>query len=55
VPCELIVLEGAGHHFPDDYGKRATSALLDWFDKHLGASAIGDRAKANTEPASVAP
>jgi acetyl esterase/lipase len=36
VPCELIVIEGAGHGFPEEHGVRATKALVDWFDKYLG-------------------
>ncbi len=35
VKSELIVMEGAGHAFPDTYGSRAASALADWFDLHL--------------------
>jgi dipeptidyl aminopeptidase/acylaminoacyl peptidase len=39
VPCELIVMEGAGHGFTGEQGKRASTALIDWFDKHLAADA----------------
>jgi acetyl esterase/lipase len=35
VQAELIVMEGAGHAFPGQYGSRAASALADWFDQHL--------------------
>jgi acetyl esterase/lipase len=38
VPCELIVIEGAGHGFGGKDGERATSALVAWFDKYLAAS-----------------
>jgi acetyl esterase/lipase len=38
VPCELIVIEGAGHGFAGEDGKRASKALVNWFDKHLGAT-----------------
>jgi acetyl esterase/lipase len=41
VPCELIVIEGAGHHFDGENGKRASAALVDWFDKHLAKEAVG--------------
>jgi acetyl esterase/lipase len=45
VPCELIVIEGAGHGFPGDMGRRASEALVDWFDKHLAANADSVDAK----------
>jgi acetyl esterase/lipase len=35
VASELIVIEGAGHVFAGEHGKRASNALVDWFDKHL--------------------
>lgn len=35
VTTKLIVMEGAGHAFPGQYGSRAASALADWFDQHL--------------------
>jgi acetyl esterase/lipase len=35
VPCELIVIEGAGHGFPGEQGERASKALVEWFDKYL--------------------
>ena len=38
VPCELIVIEGAGHGFGGENGKRASEALLKWFDKYLAKS-----------------
>jgi acetyl esterase/lipase len=37
VPHELIIIKGAGHSFPDEHGKRASKALLEWFDKYLAA------------------
>jgi dipeptidyl aminopeptidase/acylaminoacyl peptidase len=52
VPCELIVIEGAGHGFPGDMGRRASEALVDWFDKHLAASADSDDADV-AEPAAA--
>jgi acetyl esterase/lipase len=42
VPCELIVIEGAGHGFPGEQGERASQALVEWFDKHLAAGAAAD-------------
>ncbi len=36
VPCELMTIEGAGHGFRGDDGRRATKARLEWFEKHLG-------------------
>ncbi len=35
VKSGLMVIEGAGHAFPGEYGKRAATALADWFDLHL--------------------
>jgi acetyl esterase/lipase len=46
VPCELLVLKGAGHHFPGEMGKRASEALIKWFDKHLATEEASDDAKA---------
>lgn len=36
VPCDLIVIPGAGHGFPDEQGIQASQALVAWFDKYLG-------------------
>ena len=52
VPCELIVIKGAGHGFGAADGQRASKALVDWFDKHLAASADSDDANA-AEPAAA--
>lgn len=35
VPCELLVIEGAAHGFRGEDGKRASDALVAWFEKHL--------------------
>ncbi len=35
VPCELLVIKGAGHGFGGEDGKRAGEALLAWFEKYL--------------------
>jgi dipeptidyl aminopeptidase/acylaminoacyl peptidase len=47
VPCELIVIEGAGHGFAGQDGERAVSALVAWFDKYLAGptNAINTSAK----------
>ena len=37
VPCELLTIEGAGHGFAGNDGQRAIEALIEWFDKYLGA------------------
>jgi acetyl esterase/lipase len=46
VPCELIVIEGAGHHFPGEMGSRASNALVEWFEMHLAAEAVGGNGEA---------
>ena len=35
VPCELLVIKGAGHGFGGADGKRASDATVAWFKKHL--------------------
>jgi len=52
VTSDLIVIQGAGHGFPGDMGRRASEALVEWFEKHLAASADGDDANA-AEPAAA--
>jgi len=37
VPCEVLVIEGAGHGFRGEDGKRAADATAAWFEKHLAA------------------
>jgi acetyl esterase/lipase len=37
VPSELFVIEGAGHGFGGEDQKRATKAMIEWFEKHLAA------------------
>lgn len=41
VPCELIVMKGAGHGFPGEQGKEAADALVKWFDKYLAKPGDG--------------
>lgn len=38
VTSKLIVIEGAAHGFRGEDGERAESALVAWFDEHLGVS-----------------
>ena len=35
VPSELLVIEGAGHGFGGEDGRRASEATIAWFEKHL--------------------
>jgi len=48
VTADLVVIEGAGHGFLGDNGKRASDALVAWFDKYLTKSKEGD--SANKQP-----
>lgn len=36
VPVDFIMIEGAGHGFRGEDGKRAINAVVAWFDEHLG-------------------
>ena len=36
VPCELLTIEGAAHGFKGDDAKRASDAMVAWFEKYLG-------------------
>ena len=38
VPCELIVIKGAGHGFKGDDEKKAAEAMVKWFDRYLAAT-----------------
>jgi dipeptidyl aminopeptidase/acylaminoacyl peptidase len=53
VPCELIVIEGAGHGFAGENGKRASKALVDWFDKHLATNRDRDDAATGKKAAAT--
>jgi acetyl esterase/lipase len=35
VPCDLVVIPGAGHGFVGEQGGQAAKALIAWFDKYL--------------------
>lgn len=53
VPCELIVMKGAGHGFAGEQADEAAKALIAWFDKYL---AKPDKAhKPEAEKATVTP
>jgi acetyl esterase/lipase len=53
VPSELIVIEGAGHGFFGEEGKRASTALIKWFDKHLAPRAETTDETAETSAAAA--
>jgi dipeptidyl aminopeptidase/acylaminoacyl peptidase len=56
VPCELIVITGAGHGFNGEQGKQASEALIQWFDKYLAKSATAKNGKKTPEtPAAASP
>ena len=38
VTSDLIVIEGAGHGFGGQNGRRASEALVEWFDEHLAGA-----------------
>lgn len=52
VPCELIVMTGAGHGFTGDQAAEASKALIGWFDKYLAKPSTDHRA--GKEPAAAA-
>ena len=35
VPSKLVVIKGAGHSFPGEFGKQASQARVAWFDQYL--------------------
>ena len=53
MPCELIVINGAGHGFAGEQGKQASEALMKWFDKYLAKPTNGDH-KPGQEKAATA-
>jgi dipeptidyl aminopeptidase/acylaminoacyl peptidase len=54
VTCELIVVSGAGHGFGGEDGKRASKALIEWFDKYLAAASDNEKeAKPAETPGSI--
>lgn len=38
VESKLVIFEGAGHGFPPEDEMKARDEMLDWFNRHLGAS-----------------
>lgn len=36
IACNLVIIEGAGHGFQGDDQQRASEALVNWFQEHLG-------------------
>jgi acetyl esterase/lipase len=58
VPCQLIVIEGAGHGFMGKDAERASNALVAWFDKYLAPPAgqdLGDAKSRSTEQTNASP
>ncbi len=56
VPCELIVITGAGHGFNGEQSKQASVALIQWFDKYLAKSPTAENGKTTLEtPAAASP
>lgn len=51
VPHDLLVIEGAGHGFAGENGKRAAQRLIAWFDKYLAADAPAAKADASAAAA----
>jgi dipeptidyl aminopeptidase/acylaminoacyl peptidase len=39
VPASFIRIEGAGHAFEGADLERANSAMVQWFERHLGSAA----------------
>ena len=39
VPASFIRIEGAGHGFEGADLERATAAMVQWFERHLGSAA----------------
>jgi dienelactone hydrolase len=50
VPCELLIIKGAGHGFAGKDAEQAANALVGWFDKYLTNAADGSQAKSESEP-----
>ncbi len=52
VPHDLVIIEGAGHGFAGEQGKRASEELTKWFNTHLAQPLDNDSAN-SAEPASA--
>ncbi len=55
VPCDLIVIHGAGHGFAPEQGEQASKALIAWFDKYLSVLANGNEIKSEQKKAAATP
>ena len=55
VPCDLLVIQGAGHGFGGDDGRRASRALLEWFDKYLAVRAAEGSKSTSHDKAAAEP
>ncbi len=53
VPCDLVVMPGAGHGFAGEQASQASKALVAWFDKYLSAGAA-QNGKSSSEKAAAA-
>ncbi len=51
VPCDLLVMKGAGHGFTGEQGNQASVALIAWFDKYLAPSSNGKNGKVGDQAA----
>jgi dipeptidyl aminopeptidase/acylaminoacyl peptidase len=50
VPCDLVVIPGAGHGFVGEQGRQASKALIEWFDKYLSADAAKNGKSSEKQP-----
>ncbi len=55
VPCDLLVVKGAGHGFGGEQATQAAKALIAWFDKYLNGSATAKNGTRTSEKLPVAP
>lgn len=53
VPCDLVVIPGAGHGFVGEQGRQAAKALIAWFDKYLTAGAAKNGKSSGEKAAEV--
>ena len=53
VPCDLVVIKGAAHGFRGDPSRRASQAMLDWFDEHLTAPTEGSDGETQPQEAAA--
>ena len=55
VPCDLIVLKGAGHGFGGEQAATAAKALIGWFDKYLAEPAVANKGKESSDKPAATP